>query len=585
MTQLRRPSAVLLAILAMALVSLTTGCSHLKPAADDDEEALQADDTTDDGVADDADDGADDGDPVQMVKLDPRITKLDEASIGVSGPAQIEDAIETLDAQTGTRPRLVQEIGPNGVPAVAGTEDLFERIRRGFSLTDVEHRSIDQEVSWFARHPDYLDRTFKRGERYLHYIVGELEKRGMPMELALLPIVESAFNPVAYSRARASGLWQFIPGTGKRYGLKQNWYYDGRRDVMASTDAALNYLQSLADEFDGDWMLAVAAYNSGEGRIEREVKRNLAAGKPIDFFSLKLPRETRAYVPKLLAMRRIVGDPTSHGLAFAPIPNQPYFTKVDIGGQLDLHVAAEIADMPKEELLALNPAFNHWVTDPDGPHHLLLPLDRQERFTAGIAALPPSERVKIVYHRVRRGDTLGGIADRYGVSVAALRTANKIRGTTIHPGQDLLITAAPRGMDVRSGDLLASNDDAPIRRNGSDKHIVRPGDTLWSIARTHGVTMDTLCDSNGLSRNGKLAVGQVLSIPGTATLASADGGAVTSRSTTYIVRAGDTLAKIATRFRVRLSDLMNWNELTKRSVIKPGQRLVMYVDERRRAGI
>jgi membrane-bound lytic murein transglycosylase D len=280
-----------------------------------------------------------------MVELDPAITKLDEAAIGVSGPEQIEEAIETLDAQSGHR--LVRELGADGAPRPAAG-DLFERIRKGYSLSDVDHPSVDMELRWFVNHPDYLDRTFKRGERYLHHIVGEIEARGMPLELALLPVVESAFNPVAYSRARASGLWQFISETGRRYGLKQNWYYDGRRDVIASTNAALDYLQFLADEFGGDWLLAIAAYNCGEARVAREVKKNLRAGKPTDYFSLKLPRETRAYVPKLLAMRRIVGDPTSHGLAFAPIPNAPYFVKVDVGGQLDLHVAAELADLPKE---------------------------------------------------------------------------------------------------------------------------------------------------------------------------------------------------------------------------------------------
>ena len=557
-----RPASARRAILATTLVVpwavFLAGCNHT-PSSD-----LES---------------AGEEDPVQMVELDPSITKLDEAAIGVSGPEQIEEAIEALDAQTG--PRLVRELGQDGAPT-AEAGDLFERIRKGYLLSDIEHPSIDMELRWFVNHPDYLDRTFKRGERYLHYIVGEIEARNMPLELALLPVVESAFNPVAYSRARASGLWQFISATGRRYGLKQNWYYDGRRDVVASTNAALDYLQFLAEEFDGDWLLAVAAYNCGEARVAREVKRNLRAGKPTDYFSLKLPRETRAYVPKLLAMRRIVGDPTSHGLAFSPIPNAPYFVKVDVGGQLDLHVAAELADLSKEEMLALNPAFNHWVTDPDGPHQILVPIDRHERFKEGIAALPPEERVRIVYHRVRRGDTLGEIADKYGVSVAALRTANMIRGSMIHPGQDLLIAAAPKGMNL--AELAAQEEDeTPVRRRGSsDKHVVRRGETLWSIARRHGVSINSLAHSNGLARNGTLSIGQVLSIPGTAQLASTDSSAV-ARSTTYVVRRGDSLWTIADKFRVSLSDLLGWNNLTKRSVIKPGQRLVMYIDDRRRS--
>jgi membrane-bound lytic murein transglycosylase D len=549
--------AGLYAILAAAAI-ITAGCSTVAtvPEEEDaqDEEAL-----------------------VEEVELDPTITKIDEADIGVSGPEQIEEAIETLDAQTESRPPLVSSSG--GVSASPAIGDLFERIRSGFVIEDVDHDAIDREERWFANHPAYLDRTFKRGERYLYHIVKQIEARKMPLELALLPVVESAFNPVAYSRARASGLWQFIPGTGRRYDLKQNWYYDGRRDVIVATDAALDYLQFLADEFDGDWLLAVAAYNCGEGNIARAVARNRKAGKPTDFFSLKLPRETRAYVPKLLAMRRIVGDPAAHGLEFAPIPNEPYFSQIDVAGQIDLHVAAELADLAPEELLALNPAFNHWVTDPDGPHLLLVPVDREAKFTEAIAQLPPEKRVRVVYHHVRRGDTLGGIADKYGVSIAAIKHANKIRGTLIRPGQDLLITAAPTGM-APAGSMRTASLDAPSPRNTSDKHIVRRGDTLWSIARSHGVTMESIVSSNGLSNDDTLAVGQVLSIPGTTTLASTDARSIETRSTTYVVRRGDTLSRIATKFRVRLSDLLGWNNLSSRSMIKPGQRLVMYVAER-----
>jgi membrane-bound lytic murein transglycosylase D len=556
--------AGLYAIFAAAAL-IAAGCSHVPTApAEEDQQAAEA-------LGEEA---------IEEVELDPAITKLDEADIGVSGPEQIEDAIETLDAQTESSPPLVSS--SNGATAAAPSAgDLFQRMRAGFVLDDVEHATVEREVRWFASHPTYLDRTFKRGERYLYHIVNEIEARKMPLELALLPVVESAFNPVAYSRARASGLWQFIPGTGRRYDLKQNWYYDGRRDVVAATTAALDYLEFLAEEFDGDWLLAVAAYNCGEANIARAVKKNRAAGKPTDFFSLKLPRETRAYVPKLLAMRRIVHDPAAHGLEFAPIADQPYFAKVDVAAQIDLHVAAELAELAPEELLALNPAFNHWVTDPDGPHTLLVPVDRESRFTEAVAALPPEKRVRVVYHHVRKGDTLGGIADKYGVSIAAIKTANKIRGTLIRPGQDLLITAAPTGMGSSASTTLVA---AREPRNTSNKHIVRRGDTLWSIARSHGVTMESIASSNGLSSDDTLAVGQVLQIRGTTTLAATDGGAVETRSTTYVVRRGDTLSRIANKFRVRLSDLLGWNDLSSRSVIKPGQRLVMYVADTR-AGI
>lgn len=561
MFMVRRTPAALYAFWLAAIAMFSAGCSQVAPLTKteipDPEAELLADE-----------------EPVE------EDLKLDEADIGTLGPDQVEQAIEALDAQTEGQPALVSELN-SPVDAQAAGGDIFERIRSGFTITDVDHEMVDRELSWFVRHPAYLDRTFKRGERYLFHIVKEIEARGMPLELALLPVVESAFNPVAYSRARASGLWQFIPATGRRYGLKQNWYYDGRRDVIAATTAALDYLQFLHDEFDGDWLLAVAAYNCGEAAVARAIKRNRAAGKPTDFFSLKLPRETRAYVPKLLAMRRIVADPAAHGLIFAPIPNQAYFAKVDTAGQLDLHVAAELAELPKEELLALNPAFNHWVTDPDGPHHLLVPVDREERLTAGLAELPPEKRVRIVYHRVRPGDTLGGIASKYKISVAALRSTNKLRGSLIHPGQDLLIAAAPPGA---SSQVAANYDIEPASvrtRSTGGRHKVRRGDTLWSIARAHGVSLDRLAKMNGLKRNGTLSIGQTLKIPGsTATLASTNPETVTPSAITYVVRAGDTLSRIATKFRVSITDLIGWNGLELSNVIKPGQQLVMYVNGR-----
>lgn len=566
MLKVPRASAALLAAIAAACAFLSAGCSHMAPASDNDSEELIADDAELDSDAN--------SDP----QLDP---DADEAQIGTAGPEQIENAIETLDARTDGQPPLVSALGAAGAGTPAGA-DLFDRIRRGFVLNDVDQIVIDREQRWYANHPAYLDRTFKRGERYLYHIVNELEARGMPLELALLPVVESAFNPVAYSRARAAGLWQFIPGTGRRYGLKQNWYYDGRRDVVAATTAALDYLQFLVNEFEGDWLLAVAAYNCGEMNVARAVERNRAAGKPIDFFSLKLPKETRAYVPKLLAMRRIVADPASHNLAFARIPDSAYFAKVETEGQIDLHVAAELAEVAEEELLALNPAFNHWVTDPDGPHRLLVPVEREAKLVEALVALPAEKRVRIVYHRVRPGDTLGAIADKYGVSVAALRSTNKLRGTTIHPGQDLLIAAAPR-TDVRvAARDMEQQADAPRRTPG--KHTVRRGDTLWSIARSRGVSLDRLATTNGLSNAATLSVGQVLDIPGTATLASTNPEAASSARTTYIVKAGDTLSRIANKFRVSISDVLGWNSL-KSHLIKPGQRLVMYVEDRRRAGI
>lgn len=472
--------------------------------------------------------------------------------------------------------------------------DLFDRIREGFAMSDMNHPAVQREVDWYARHPDYLDRVFRRGERYLHYIVEEIDARGMPMELALLPIVESAFNPVAYSRARASGLWQFIPGTGVRYGLKQNWYYDGRRDVIESTRAALDYLTFLANEFDGDWMLAVAAYNTGEANVARRIAANKRAGKPTDFFSLDLPRETRAYVPKLLAIRRIVAEPARHNLQFAPIADRPYFAIAHTGGQIQLDVAREIVDLPEDEFLALNPGFKHGVTDPEGPHRLLVPVSRHQQLLTGLASLPPQERIRVVNHRVRAGETLGAIARRYDVSVEALRTANKLKGSTIRVGQDLIVTAFPAR--AASATRTASVADRPAvsppslaasaqqAAGNRSRHVVKRGDTLWSIAQLYGVGIDALAAHNDISRRSTLAVGKALTIPPLATLAATGPAAPSVQPVNYTVQAGDTLSRIARTFGVAIADLLNWNNLRSSQVLKPGQRLVMYVNDPSRLG-
>ena len=273
----------------------------------------------------------------------------------------------------------------------------------------------------------------------MHHIVAEVERRGMPLELALLPVIESAFEPYAYSSARASGLWQFIPGTGTRFGMPQNWWYDGRRDVLESTRAALDYLQFLHDEFNGDWLLAIAGYNCGEGCVARAVRENLAVGRPTDFWSLRLPTETRAYVPKLLAMKRLVATPEDYGIAFSSIPNEPYFVRVDIDSQIDLKLAAELAGLRPEELFELNPAFHRWATPPQGPHHLLLPLEAADTFRQNLAQLTPDERMRVVHHVVKSGETLSMVARRYDSQPLTIRMLNDLGNGPLVVGTDLRV--------------------------------------------------------------------------------------------------------------------------------------------------
>ena len=281
--------------------------------------------------------------------------------------------------------------------------DLLDKLRRDFQLDYDTNSRIAAERNWYVKHPDYLERVFLRSQRYLPYIRAELERRGLPMELALLPIVESAYDPFAYSHGRAAGLWQMIPGTARRFGIKQNWWYDGRRDIVDSTRAALDYLEYLYKLNDGDWLNAIASYNSGEGNVLRAVRRNKAANKPIDFWHLKVPKETSAYVPKLLALVDIVREPFSYNLRLPIIADETQFVVAEIDSQLDLALAAELAGVDVDTVYAYNPGYNRWATDPAGPHSLVLPADVADSFVAALADVPENERVRWKRHKIGNG--------------------------------------------------------------------------------------------------------------------------------------------------------------------------------------
>jgi membrane-bound lytic murein transglycosylase D len=482
-------------------------------------------------------------------------------------------ASEPTDASLGDSPTQVAGLTPSQYA------DLFDRMRAGFKLEDVQRLAVDQQLNWFATHPDYLERAFGRAELYLYHIVTELEARGMPLEIALLPVVESAFEPYAYSRARASGLWQFIPGTGSRYGLKQDWWYDGRRDVVESTRAALDYLQSLHDEFNGDWLLAIAAYNCGEMAVERALDYNRARGRPLDFWSLRLPKETQAYVPKLLAMRRLVSDPEAYDVSISPIPNQPYFARVDTHGQIDLKIAAEIAGVTDEELYELNPAFHRWATDPSGPHYLLLPVDGAQVFTQNISQLGDEQRMHSQTYTVGRGDSVISVAKKFNTTPNVVREMNDLPAGPLTVGADLHVPSSSYSLPAKV--LLAA-----ARVDGRDRsarrphvHVVRRGDTMWSIARRTGMDVNKLAVMNGMQPGDPLRAGQRLRLSNSdSTARSASSG---SRKVTYVVRAGDTLTQIAKLFQVSVKEIMAWNGIGSRSAISAGQKLTIRLSSRR----
>lgn len=391
--------------------------------------------------------------------------------------------------------------------------DIWSRMRAGFSIPALDSPLVEREARWFASNPEYMARMMERAKLYLYYIVEEVEKRDMPMEIALLPAVESAYKANAYSRARASGLWQFIPSTGRLYGLQTNWWYDGRRDVQASTQAALDYLEKLHKDFDGDWHLAIAAYNAGEGRVMRARAQNRRKGKPDDYLSLRqLKAETRHYVPKLMAMASIVADPSRYGVQLADIPNDPYFALVETGSQVDLGVVANLVDLPIDDLHLINPGYRRWATDPNGPHELLVPADKKDDLIEGLSNLPEEQRIKWQHHAVKRGETLSEIGRRYGLSVETLRTANNLRSNLLRIGQDLLIPISSRPLTVAAVRTNFKSSASVAQRGRPVVHRVRRGDTLSGIARRYNVMVRQLTKWNFISADDILRLGQKLKI-------------------------------------------------------------------------
>ena len=463
-------------------------------------------------------------------------------------------------------------------------ETVWQHVRAGFKLeSHSDQKLLQSELAWYAGHKDYIQRVMKRSDPFLHYILSEAEKRNLPTELVLLPIVESAFQPFAYSHGRAAGLWQFIPATGRLYGLKQNWWYDGRRDIYASTQAALKYLTNLNKLFKGDWLLALAAYNSGSGTVQRAIRKNKKRNRPTDFWHLDLPKETRSYVPKLLALKELITHPQKYDISLRCIAHVPGFKRIDVGSQIDLALAAELAEIELNTLYNYNPAYNRWATPPDGPHQLLLPADAADTLVANLETLDDKDRIRWQRHRIKSGETLSGIALKYDTTVKHLRKVNRIRGNNIRAGKHLLIPVASRKRTdyaLSAGQRLNS-----IKNSSKGKtritHIVQKGDSFWELARKYDVGMYKLAKWNGMAIRDPLRQGQKIVVwknnsPTQAKLSQRK-PSDTIKSISYTVRNGDSLSRIAYRYRVSVNDLHRWNKI-KSKYLQPGQRIKVYID-------
>ncbi len=482
-------------------------------------------------------------------------------------PQIIYTSIYTNDAfaiNKKTAQRLMQQAAIRDQAAKEQVElDIWQRISHGYQLQHLidNNPRVDQQRLWFASRSKVIENISERSSPYMYYVVESLTQRNMPLELALLPMIESGYNPHAYSTAHASGLWQFIPSTGRHFKLKQSHWYDARRDIMASTQAALNYLEYLHTLFNGDWLLALAAYNSGEGTVSRAIKRNESRNLPTDYWNLNLPEETQAYVPKLLAISQLISSPLAYDIALAPIANEPYFTAIPLKQQIEIGRLAQLAKLDKKALVQLNPAYKQGITY-DGPQHLLVPLEHAQLLTTQLSSIKPSDRVQWQQYTVRNGDNLSTIANRHGVSVALLKDINKLSSNALRVGQVL---------NIQQGGATLARMQPPASsvQPSRTTYTVRSGDNLSMIAARQKVSVANIKRWNKLSSNA-LKTGQKL------TLMTGSSAGQRSRATQYKVRSGDSLYVIAKRHKVTLKQLKNWNPNAS-SALKPGQTLSLYL--------
>ena len=441
--------------------------------------------------------------------------------------------------------------------------DLWQRIRNGYKLMPKSlPNSVHSHREVYMQRKNYLQTVFTRAKPFLFFIVQELENYNMPLELALLPIVESAFDPFAYSGSHAAGLWQFIPSTGAYFGLKKNSWYDGRRDVMASTAAAIEYLTYLHKLFDNDWLLALAAYNSGEGSLAKKISQSLAKGQNGDFWTLELSQETSQYVPRLLALADLVKNPQRYAIDLPFIPNCAYFEIITINNPYDIALLQEKADLSQEAFLNLNPAFNRSMTPPDGSYNLLIPVQSSEQLKKFIEGVNQDIWISMREHVIVRGDTLSKIALSNKIHLDLLKSFNNLESNHIEVGKVILIPIKGR-----------SHWHVNERNEHCKGYRVTQGDSLLKIAQRFNLSLTELKVPNQLSSD-TIKTGQTLRIPCYAKTED------TRSKTTivYRIKLGDSLTRIASEFKVSVTDITRWNNIRRDMILRLNQALKILAD-------
>lgn len=451
--------------------------------------------------------------------------------------------------------------------------DLWERIRDGFQLNEhYSHKEVEKKIGVYGKQ-HYFDLMTERASPFLYWIVEEIDRRNLPQEFVLLPMVESTYNPNAYSREHAVGLWQFLSKTGKSFGLQQDWWFDGRRDPYASTVAALDYLQELHQQFNEDWLLAIAAYNTGNGNLRKAIRRSNKSKEEVEFWELALPSETKAHIPKLLALAAIISNNEKWDIELEPVPNNAVLKNVSVGSQIDLSQAASLAEIDYELLRTLNSGYLQWATHPDHPQDILLPFENAQRLEKALLNLDHNALLTWDRYEIKPGDTLGGIARKLNTRVDILQRLNSLPGSLIVAGKSLLI---PRSNDAA---LLAA---APEMKQNRARQLtkvpaqykVRNGDNLWKIARRFNLKSKEIATWNQIELEKILRPGQILDLQYSQQNKSIKQEPQLDKSSAfYVVQNGDTINKIARHFGIGPKDLLLWNNLHISELIFPGQTL------------
>ncbi|WP_415074530.1 LysM peptidoglycan-binding domain-containing protein [Legionella sp.] len=471
--------------------------------------------------------------------------------------------------------------GISGVSIAHTTSDVWEVLRSEFRINHETSRAeVQEQIRWLVSHPSYLQKVCRQSEPYIYHILGEIKKRKLPGELALLPMIESAYDPFAYSGVGAAGLWQLMPRTGADLGLKQDWWFDGRRSIRPSTEAALSYLIYLNKFFEGNWILAIAAYDSGEGTISRAIKVSQRPTQNVSFWELLTPRETQIYVPRLLALAEVIKNPQRYRISLPEIPYLPYFEEVNIGSQIDLSHAAKLAGISYKELIKLNPGYNRWTTAPYKPFKLLIPAEKVQQFNSNLANFPEEKRVSWTKHQVKQGDNLDNIAIRYHTTVNLIKQLNQLPTNTITPNQSLLIPSTKNAPTLIPQKEIAIAKTTPFStgainstakllnpiREGNNRrviHIVQGTDSYQRLEQLYGVTIKEIQSWNKMSAYQRLQTGQQLVI-----------WKQVKQPKQYIVQRGDNLNIIAKKNQIQVNKILSLNPgLRWNAPLQHGQRI------------